>query len=201
MNRNFSNRQRATWAGILILAAYSMLTYTVTKNIPLGLVTDIISGLAVIGIPILLYPYFNAKGNRTLNYAYLISRFFEGILMVIGGLIIVNPSLEPYRDIIYFDIHIYFFISGAMFLYILLYRTRIIPRFISVWGLLATVVLLIITIIRLFEVKSPILDALLMPMILNELFMAFWLIIKGFNYIQPSILGIESSVPTNLRSR
>lgn len=176
---NISNRQRATLVGILILIAYSMLTYTITKNIILGVITDIISGIAVIGIPFLLYPFFNSIENKKLNYGYLASRFIEGILMIIGGIFILNSSLEVYRDYIYKSIHIYFFISGALFFYVLFYRTQVIPRYISVWGILATIILFAVTIIRLIGVNSNILDSLLLPMILNELFLAVWLIVKG----------------------
>jgi Domain of unknown function (DUF4386) len=179
---NISNKQRASLVGVLILAAYSMLTYTITNNTTLGIITDTISGFAVIGMPLLMFPLFNVDKNKTINYGYLISRFIEGILMIIGGVIILNPSLESYREIIYSDIHIYFFISGALFFYILFYRTQVIPRFISIWGILATIILFVITIIKLFGVNSTILNALLLPMILNELFLAFWLIIKGFNF-------------------
>lgn len=179
---SISNRRRASLVGVLILVAYSMLTYTITNNITLGVITDIISGLAVIGIPLLLFPIFNADENKRLNYAYLVSRFIEGILMLIGGIFILNPSLESYREIIYSDIHIYFFIIGALFFYLLFYRSRLIPRFISVWGIIATIILFIITIIKLFGVDLSILNALVLPMILNELFLAFWLMIQGFNF-------------------
>ncbi|MCK4922893.1 MAG: DUF4386 domain-containing protein [Bacteroidales bacterium] len=179
---SISNKQRASIVGVLILVAYSMLTYSITKNITVGVITDIISGLAVIGIPILLFPIFNSDENKRLNYAYLASRFIEGILMVIGGIFILNPSLESYREIIYSDIHIYFFISGALFFYILFYRTQVIPKFISVWGIIATLMLFTITIIKLFGFDLPILQVLLLPMILNELFLAVWLMIKGFNF-------------------
>lgn len=112
---SISNRRRASLVGVLILVAYSMLTYTITNNITLGVITDIISGLAVIGIPLLLFPIFNADENKRLNYAYLISRFIEGILMLIGGIFILNPSLERYREIIYSDIHIYFLLLVPCF--------------------------------------------------------------------------------------
>ena len=181
MNINISNKQRASFVGILILLAYSMLTYTITNNKLIGVLTDIISGLAVIGIPLLMFPVFNTTKNKTLNYAYLISRLFEGILMIIGGIFILNPSLEPFRESIYSNIHIYFFILGALFFYVLLFRTQVIPKFISIWGMTATLILLIITILRLFDINSTILDTLLAPMILNEIFLAIWLIIKGFN--------------------
>ena len=179
---SISNKQRASIVGVLILVAYSMLTYSITKNITLGVITDILSGLSVIGIPLLMFPIFNSDENKRMNYAYMISRFIEGILMIIGGIIILNPSLESYRDIIYGEIHIYFFISGALFFYILFYRTRFIPRFISIWGILATLMLFIVTVLRLLGVNFPVLDFFVIPMILNELFLAVWLMIKGFNF-------------------
>lgn len=174
-----SNKHRATGVGMLIIIAYSMLTYSATGNVPLGVITDIISGLAVIGIPLLLLPYFNAGGNKKLKLAYLVSRNIEGLLMIKGGLFILNPSLVGYRDFLYIHIHIYFFIAGALFFYVLLYLTQLIPKFISVWGIVATILLLIVTIIKLFGVESPILNVLLLPIITNELFLAVWLMVKG----------------------
>ncbi len=177
---NISNRNRATLVGILILLAYSMLTYPFTDKIILGVITDILSGLAVITIPLLLFPVFNSKENKTLNTAYLISRLVEGILMIIGGIFILFPSLEPYRETLYSRIHIFFFISGALFFYILFLRTQIIPKFISIWGIVATILLFIITIPELLGIKSMLLQALMLPIVLNEIFLAFWLMIRGF---------------------
>jgi len=177
-----SNRHRASLVGVLIIVAYSMLTYSITKNIALGIITDILSGLAVIVIPLLLFPIFNTDEHKRLNFAYLASRFIEGVLMIIGGIIILNPELESYREMMYKTIQLYFFIAGALFFYILLYRTLIVPKFISVWGFFATIILFTVTIIKLFGLNFSILNALLIPMILNELFLAIWLIIKGFNF-------------------
>lgn len=55
---SITNKQRASIVGVLILVAYSMLAYTITKNRTLGVITDIISG-----IPLLMYPIFNTNEN------------------------------------------------------------------------------------------------------------------------------------------
>ena len=178
-----SNRLRASFVGILMLVAYAMLTYSATKNIALGVITDIVSGLAVIIIPFLLFPLFNNGNNKKLNKVYIIARFFEGLLILIGGVLILLPSLEKYREVIYSDIQIYFFISGALFFYILFYRTRLIPVFISLWGIVATILLLAVTILKLFGIDSVALQMLFLPIALNELFLAVWLIVKGFNFV------------------
>jgi len=177
--RNLDKR-RAAVVGVLIFVAYSMLTYTITGNKPLGVITDILSGLAVIGIPLLLFPLFNAGSNTGLNYAYLAARMVEGALMIIGGLFILSPAYEGYRNDIYQHVHIYFFIVGALFFYILLYRTQIVPRFISLWGLIATIALALVTVIQLLGVDKPILMILVLPLVLNEVFLAIWLMVKGF---------------------
>ena len=183
-----ATKRRAVSVGVLILLAYSMLIYDVTGNVPFGAAADIISGLAVIGIAVLLFPLFRAKnsaaphaaGNKVLSSAYLISRLVEGLLMIAGGVIILTPATRDYRPAIYDNIHIYFFIAGALLFYLLLFRTRLVPRFLSVWGLIASVMLLVITGLGLAGIKSPILDALLMPMIGNEVVLAIWLMVKGF---------------------
>jgi len=181
MNLNISNKQRAILVGIFMIAAYGMLTYSAAKNIVIGVITDFVSGFAVIVIPFILFPLFNVGKNKILNKAYIISRFFEGLLILIGGVLILFPSFEKYRELIYSDIQIYFFIAGALFFYILFYRTRLIPIFISIWGFVATLLLLAVTILKLFGIDSEVLQVLFLPIALNELFLALWLIVKGFN--------------------
>jgi hypothetical protein len=183
--------------GILIIAAYSMLTYNATGNVPLGVITDIVSGLAVIGIPLLLFPYFNINGLKNLNVAYLGSRIIEGLLMILGGFFILNPALVDYRNFLYIHIHIYFFIAGALFFYILLWQTQLIPAFISIWGIVATVLLFIVTIIKLFGVESPMLNVLLIPIITNELFLAVWLMVKGLNLEKQRTQPSDSNISAN----
>ena len=177
MFSTLSDKQRATATGILILLAYTMLTYTITGSKALGVITDILSGLAVIGIPLLMWPIF--RPHKALNIAYMAARFAEGLLMILGGVFILSPTLEPYRNGIYEHIHIYFFITGALFFYALLYRTNAVPRFISVWGGLATLALLLVTGIKLFGVQYAPLDALVIPLVLNEVFLAGWLMLNG----------------------
>ena len=72
---------------------------------------------------------------------------------------------------------------GAVLLCIMLLRTRLVPGFIAIWGLIAAALVLINTIFGWF---MPDLGATLgmitgLPMLLNELFLGVWLIVKGFN--------------------
>lgn len=183
-------RIRAVSVGILILLAYSMLIYDATGNVPFGVAADIISGLAVIGIAVLMFPLFRMDtsgavnktiGNRVLNVAYLFSKLVEGVLMIAGGICILSASTRDYRSLIYANFHIYFFIVGALLFYLLLLRTRLVPGFLSVWGLAASVILLLVTALRLAGIEHMVLDVLLMPIVGNEVMLAIWLMVKGFS--------------------
>lgn len=176
-----TGKMRARWVGALILVAYSMLTYDATHIVSLGVITDNISGFAVIGIAVLLYPIFGLTGHSFLNKLYFGSRIAEGTLMVIGGILLFFTKGESYRGFIYSNIHIWFFIAGALFFYMLLYSSGIIPRFISIWGIVATVLLFAITVVQFAGIDPGVFGILLLPMVANEVFLAFWLMIKGFS--------------------
>ena len=71
-------------------------------------------------------------------------------------------------------------------------RDRLIPGFIAIWGLIAAALVLINTVLGWF---MPDLGAALgvitgLPMLLNELFLGVWLIVKGFN---PSAIAALSA--------
>jgi len=68
----------------------------------------------------------------------------------------------------------FFYCLSALLFYYVLYKTKLVPRFISVWGLIGAVM----------AFTTPFLGTLLgVPMGLNEIFLGVWLIVKGFkNY-------------------
>lgn len=75
-----------------------------------------------------------------------------------------------------------FFCLGAFLLYCLLYQTKLLPRFISVWGLVAVVSVLVINLLSLkLEIGMGISMIFVLPILLNDIFMGIWLIAKGFN--------------------
>lgn len=179
-----TGKSRARWVGALILVAYSMLTYDATHIVSIGVITDSVSGLAVIGIAVLMYPIFSRTDHTLLNRLYLGSRIAEGALMVIGGFLLLSPEGEGYRAFIYNNIHILFFIAGALFFYMLLYASGIIPRFISIWGIVATALLAALSLVQAAGIDPGVFQVLLLPIITNEVFLAFWLMIKGFKDVE-----------------
>jgi hypothetical protein len=72
---------------------------------------------------------------------------------------------------------------GALLFYPMLYRSKLIPRFISVWGVIGALTVLTTTMLDIFALEvGPVIGLILgLPMLLNELFLGGWLIIRGFN--------------------
>jgi hypothetical protein len=179
MTDKISIKTRSILAGVLILVAYGVLASSLTQNKLIVMFSDVISGLAVIGIAVLMFPLF--KNYKHLSLSYLLLKFVEGFLMIFGGLIFLDNSLQHFRDVIYNNIHIYFFIASAFVFYYLLYKTRIVPRFISIWGAIGIFALLVSTILKIMNITYPVIDYLLILIITNEIFLAGWLMIKDID--------------------
>ena len=76
------------------------------------------------------------------------------------------------------------FVLGAVLFYIMMYRSKLIPRFISIWGLIGAAVVLVNTILDMVGFPPGNLGVI---MLLNELFLGVWLIVKGFNQPEEGI--------------
>ena len=76
------------------------------------------------------------------------------------------------------------FTLGAFVLYSVLYQSRLIPRWLSVWGIAGAAILLLGTLLMLFDLVSGTWDSELIwapPIAVQEMVMAAWLIFKGFD--------------------
>ena len=72
----------------------------------------------------------------------------------------------------------------------LLYKLKLIPRFISVGGFIAAAALLTGSVLSIFELFPVITILLIILIALQEMVFAVWLIIKGFN---PAAITSESA--------
>jgi Domain of unknown function (DUF4386) len=178
MKLEISDRKRAVYAGIMILLAYGVLVSAATQAKFLVLIADVMSGLSVIGIAVLMYPLFKGFNERA-SHLYLGLRLIEGILMIAAGFVfLASPST---REMIYDKIQVWPFILGAFAFYYLLYQSRLVPRFISVWGFVGTAVLAITTGLKMFGQSVAVLEYFLILVVTNEIFLAAWFMAKGFN--------------------
>jgi len=74
-----------------------------------------------------------------------------------------------------------FFLIGATCLYISFYRTRLIPRWLTVWGFIGVVCSLASALLLFFHIETGYEFYLEMVLAPQEIVMAVWLIVKGFN--------------------
>jgi len=83
-----------------------------------------------------------------------------------------------------------FFLIGATCLYLSFYRTRLIPRWLSVWGLIGVVSSMASALLNFFHMDIGYGFYLEMVLAPQEIVMAVWLIVKGFN---PSAIAALSA--------
>lgn len=175
-----SNRKTAIIVGVLILLAYSLLGSDNPDAKVLGMFLEVISGLAVIGIAVLMYPLFKPY-NKQASFWYIVFRDIEGGLMIVAGILFLSHSalLLEIRDGIYVG-HAYIFAVAALIFYYLLYQSNLIPQWISVWGFIAAILLILVNLLEVMGILSGSM-ILYLPIILNEIVLAIWLMVKGFN--------------------
>ncbi|MFN2218588.1 MAG: DUF4386 domain-containing protein, partial [Anaerolineae bacterium] len=98
-----------------------------------------------------------------------------------------DPSyLQALGDFLYhgvdrlgYDIHMLFFCLGGILWYALLYSSRLVPRPLSLWGLIAICLLAVPVVLVLYRRGPTPLMILGLPYAPFELVLAVWLIVKG----------------------
>ena len=171
-----------------------------------GVFLELINGIAVVGIGLLMFPILK-QHNETVALGYLGFRIIESIfcsVIVVSPLSLITLSQEYVSagtsDASYLQtvgtlsiagrsnmvglLIPVFFSLGALLLYYLLYQSKLVPRFISVWGFIGVVLILTLNLLltsNLMEVNISTGLIFALPIMTNEIFLAIWLIVKGFN--------------------
>jgi len=73
---------------------------------------------------------------------------------------------------------------GNLILFYMFYKTKLIPRWLSSWGLIGNTLAMqasFLILFRLIDVITPHFIVLTIPLVLQEIVLAIWLIVKGFN--------------------
>ena len=150
---------------------------------------ELISAAAMIAMGFLMFPILKPE-NKNLALGYVVCRIIDGLIFIIAGIILLpliitagasdsSTLILEVRDWIYI-ITDYTFGIGFLILSYLLYQLRLVPRFILAWGIIASTWMLAAVLLNLLSPAIPF-EISHLPMILNEVFLAIWLIVKGFN--------------------
>ena len=171
----------------------------------LGAIFVFLMGLSLSLIPIVLFPVLK-KINETLAVGYIVFRsaletvvylftivsclmladlshsFINATPQDFQGIFALGNSLIESRAINCISTTV--FIMGAIMFYYFLYQSKLIPRWISAWGLIGAVPFLTAGFLIVFNVTKNVstVDTLLrMPIAFQEMVLAVWLIVKDFN--------------------
>ena len=108
---------------------------------------------------------------------------------VTGALLIAGPDWLAPLALLAFG-------AGALCYYWAFFQSRLIPRWLSAWGFVAVISVMLsmlLVMFGLFELFSPPQLVLALPILVQEMVMAVWLITKGFN---PSAVASAPAIAT-----
>jgi hypothetical protein len=150
-------------------------------------------GFALSALAAVFYPV-GRRYSEALSMGYVIFRgALEGMIYILTALlwlVLVAMSAQPVAAapvasvvqttlrVIPEQLGALPFVIGAFMLYPLLYRARLVPRWLSVWGLVGAGLYLMAPIARMAGLS---LDFLMAPLALQEMVLAVWLIARGFS--------------------
>jgi hypothetical protein len=186
------------------LAGVDMLELVNTNSSQLtgGAFFTLLMGISLVGMTVFLYPIFRKDSEELAMGMVLFRGALEGTfyfvttisilsLVALGNEYVASGSdsaaLQSMGNILYRIIDLLgpvgtiVFLIGATCLYISFYRTRLIPRWLTVWGLIGVVPYMAYALLHFFHMDNGIGFYLQMVLALQELVMGGWLIVKGFD--------------------
>jgi len=176
-----------------------------------GVLLWIIGYLACAGIAVAMYPVLR-KWNAGLALGSVIFRTIETAFYMVGLVCLMSlftlgqqfttaavadrASLQAIGDLLVSMrdhaalLAVFAFCLGAFMYYYLFFQSRLIPRWLSGFGIVAIILMMTACVLSLFSgnhITSYI--PLEFPIFLQEMVLAVWLIVKGFN---PSVIAPKS---------
>jgi hypothetical protein len=163
-----------------------------------GVVLELVLVLSVVGIAVMIFPVLRRRAEglamgyvavRTLEAVALLAATASAVVAValaddgaasgsaeVGGLVVATRQWT-YRigSLVLLGV-------GALILYGLLQRARLVPTWLAVWGLAGAGLVLLRGVLELYGVDLSGVVAGLMaaPIGINEMVLAVWLIVRGF---------------------
>ena len=166
-----------------------------------GMLIELVWALAVLGIPVMAFPVLK-KHNEGLALGFVGFRFIEAVSVMVHSIILI-PLLSLSQEYVMAGAPVdsYYltlgglllaardgaFLMGSGFVWSLsalilnyaLLKSKLVPRWLSGWGLVGGVLSLTVYLSQIFSM--PLTDWLFLPIASQEMVFAVWLIVKGFN--------------------
>ena len=194
-----------------VLDASDYLTQVNTNegSVILGALLVLVMGFPLAMIPAMMFPIFR-KYNEPLALGAVV---FRGVLEAVTYMVIAicwlllipvsqvfmdagaadAPTIQAVgtilRQAVYWTEHLLalVFTIGALMLYWLFYKTKLIPSWLALWGFFGAILYFAAPIFNMFDPLHPALSLgvkwgnLMAPLAIQEMVFALWMIIKGFN--------------------
>ena len=162
----------------------------------LGVILEIICGVAVVGIGVLMFPILKLF-NKRLALGYVIFRVIECTIIIVGGIYLLSllKFMWKYEMIIF----VFTALGGLIFSY-LLYLSKLVPRYLSGLGIIGYLMLflgVVLDMFSIFNINDGAGMLLYLPGGLFELFLPIWLFIKGFN--SSAIASVYDRMENNIK--
>lgn len=173
-----------------------------TSQLTGGAFFTLLMGISLAAMTIFLYPIFKKDSEELAMGMVLFRGVFEGVwylmttltflaMVALGNEYIATGAnfalLQSTGNVIYQFLDVLgpvgtiMFLIGATCLYVSFYRTKLIPRWLTIWGLIGIVPYLAYAILHFFHLDNGIGLYLQMVLAPQEIVMGLWLIIKGFD--------------------
>ena len=205
----------ALWGQSVSSPDYLSLMASHSNEVLLFALSGMFMGLACAGIGISMYSILKPHG-QTLALGVVGFRVMEGTLQVASAVSLAvllalsqefvkagSPAdsffqpaaaaIKSVREWMNNGFYLFPWCIGAAIYYTVFYRTRLLPRWLSVWGLLGLLLMLVGAFSGMFGLIGAFSQPqmlLMFPIMLQEMVMAVWLIVKGFN---PSAIASQSA--------
>jgi len=190
--------------GVLAGPAYLAHVAGQPNQLAVGALLVLLASFALAMVPVVFWPV-GKRYNETLAMGYVVFRGgLETILQLffaLGWLLLIPLSTQPDTAPLAGFVRTALAVSsdqlvsipfalGALMFSFLLYQSRLVPRWLSVWGLVGAALYIVPSLGSMFGLS---LGVLMAPTAVQEMVLAVWLIGKGFN---PRAVVAETSGET-----
>jgi hypothetical protein len=176
----------------------------ISKNLTLmriSILVELVTSTGIVVLAVLLYIVFNQRNKIVASVAlgWWLAEAITLAVSKLGAFALIPLSQEfveagapessyfqTLGDFLYYGvdrqgwaIHMLFFCLGGILWYYLFYRTEVIPRALSAWGLVAVCLVSINVLLMLYDRNMELIMIMLAPYLVFEALIGPWLMVKG----------------------
>ena len=178
-------------ASVLDGPAYLAQVAAQPNQVAIGALLVLLAGFALAMVPVVFWP-IGRRYSETLAMGYVVFRgALETVLYIVfalGWLLLIALSTQPdaaplagfvrtVETVVWDQLLAIPFVLGALMFSLLLYQSRLVPRWLSTWGLVGAALYIVAPLGSMFGLS---LGVFMAPLALQEMVMAVWLIARGF---------------------